>query len=85
MVSPVPKVYPPEKLDHLRKISGLMNFSKITDKILTEYLVEDMASTCDKAQYGNVKGVSVQHYLVKMLHQILLNLDKQSQSESFLY
>ena len=42
-----------------------------------------MASTCDKAQYGNVKGVSVQHYLVKMLHQILLNLDKQSQSESF--
>ena len=83
MVSPVPKVYPPEKLDHLRKISGLMNFSKITDKILTEYLVEDMASTWDKAQYGNVKGVSVQHYLVKMLHQILLNLDKQSQSESF--
>ena len=83
MVSPVPKVYPPEKLDHLRKISGLMNFSKITDKILTEYLVADMASTCDKAQYGNVKGVSVQHYLVKMLHQVLLNLDKQSQSESF--
>ena len=54
MVSPVPKVYPPEKLDHLRKISGLMNFSKITDKILTEFLVADMASTCDKTQYGDV-------------------------------
>ena len=85
MVSPVPKVYPPEKLDHLRKISGLMNFSKITDKILTEYLVADMASTCDKAQYGNVKGVSVQHYLVKMLHQILLNLDKQVSQNPLLY
>ena len=83
IVSPIPKVHPPEKLDHLRKISGLMNFSKITDSILTEYLVSDMASTCDRAQYGNVKGLSVQHYLVKMLHQILLNLDKSSQSESF--
>ena len=83
VVSPVPKVHPPEKLDHLRKISGLMNFSKITDSILTEYLVADMASTCDRAQYGNVKGLSVQHYLVKMLHQILLSLDQSSQSESF--
>ena len=42
-----------------------------------------MASTCDRAQYGNVKGLSVQHYLVKMLHQILLSLDQSSQSESF--
>lgn len=53
-----------------------MNFSKITDKILTEFIVEDMEPTCDKAQYGNVDGLSVQHYLIKMLHQILLNLDK---------
>ena len=42
-----------------------------------------MAPTCDKSQYGNVKGMSVQHYLIKMLHQILLNLDSNSQSESF--
>lgn len=83
IVTPVPKVFPPEKLDHLRKISGLMNFSKITDSILTEFLVADMAPTCDKSQYGNVKGMSVQHYLIKMLHQILLNLDSNSQSESF--
>ena len=60
-----------------------MNFSKITDKILTEFIVEDMEPTCDKAQYGNVDGLSVQHYLIKMLHQILLNLDKGYQSGSF--
>jgi hypothetical protein len=82
-VTPVPKVFPPEKLDHLRKIYGLPNFSKITDKILTEYLVKDMAPTCDKSQYGNVEGLSVQHYLIKMLHQILLKLDTNSQSQSF--
>ena len=60
-----------------------MNFSKITDNVLTEFLVEDMSPTCDKSQYGNVEGVSVQHYLIKMLHQILLQLDTSSQSESF--
>ena len=83
IVTPVPKVHPPEKLDHLRKISGLMNFSKITDSILSKYLVEDMDPTADKSQYGNVQGVSVQHYLVKMLHQILLNLETNNRSQSF--
>ena len=83
IVTPVPKVKVPEKLDQLRKISGLLNFSKITDSILTEFIVADMSMLSDKAQYGNVKGVSVQHYLIKMIHQILLKVDKTSQSGSF--
>ena len=33
-VTPVPKVFPPEKLEDLRKISGLLNCSKIADKII---------------------------------------------------
>ena len=74
---------PPEKMKHLRKISGLLNFAKITDKIISEFLVADMAPTCDKTQYGNVKGLSVQHYLIKMLHQILTQLDSNNPSESF--
>ena len=81
-VTPVPKVHPPEKLDQLRKISGLMNFSKVFDKILAEFLVKDMEPNIDKAQYGNVEGLSTQHYLVKMLHQVLLNLDSSKPSES---
>ena len=36
-VTPVPKVIPPEKLTDLRKISGLLNFSKITEKLLLSY------------------------------------------------
>ena len=39
----MPKVHPPEKLENLRKIAGLMNFSKVLDKILAEYLIKDMA------------------------------------------
>ena len=43
-VTPVPKVFPPEKLKDLRKISGLLNFSKITDKVVAELLASDMSS-----------------------------------------
>ena len=82
-VTPVPKVYPPEKMEHLRKISGLLNFSKITDSLLTEFLVADMAPKGDVAQYGNEEGLSVQHYLIKMLHEILTKLDNNNnQSEN---
>ena len=59
-----------------------LNFSKITDCILTEFLVADMTSLNDKAQYGNVKGVSVQHYLINMIHKILLSLDKANNSQN---
>ena len=82
-VTPVPKIHPPEKISDLRRISGLMNLSKITDKIIAELISEDMKHSRDKAQYGNQKKVSIQHYLVKMLHQILCNLDQNSTSKSF--
>ena len=82
-VTPVPKVFPPEQLKDLRKISGLLNFSKITDKIVGEYIIEDMKPSRDRAQYGNEKNVSIQHYLIKMLHKILTAVDTNSQSEAF--
>ena len=68
-VTPVPKTFPVEKLKELRKISGLLNFSKIADKVIAELLTEDMAEKRDKSQYGNQKKMSTQHYLVKMLHK----------------
>ena len=80
-VTPVPKIFPPEQLKDLRKISGLINFSKITDKIIGELVIEDMEPKRDKSQYGNEKNISIQHYLIKMLHKILLSVDKNSQSE----
>ena len=83
IVTPAAKVFPPEKLKDLRKISGLLNFSKIMDNILSEFLIKDMADSRDKSQYGNEKGLSVQHYLVKMLHKILVTLDINSLSKSF--
>ena len=81
-VTPVPKVHPPEKLSDLRRISGLLNLSKITDKIIAEIIAQDMQYSRDRAQYGNVKKVSLQHYLVKMLDKILSSLDQNSIKES---
>ena len=82
-VTPVPKVFPPEKLKDLRKISGLLNFSKITDKVVAELLASDMSSKRDNSQFGNQKNVSIQHYLIKLLHRILEGVDRNSQREAF--
>ena len=82
-VTPVPKISPPEKLKDLRKISCLLNFSKIADKVVAELLTEDMEEKRDKSQYGNQKNISIQHYLVKMLPKILISLDKNSKKEAF--
>ena len=82
-VTPVPKIYPPKKLTDLWKISGLLNFSKIADKFIAELLAEDMANKREKAQFGNQKKFSIQHYLIKILNQILTGVDKNSQDEAF--
>ena len=82
-VSPAPKTFPTEKIKDLRKISGLLNCSKVTDKIIGEYLIQDMADTRDRSQYGNEKNLSINHYLIKMLHRILCAVDRNSQSEAF--
>ena len=41
-----------------------------------------MKHTRDKSQYGNQKKLSTQHYLINMLHEILVNVDKNSVSKS---
>ena len=81
-VTPVPKVLPPEKLKDLRKISGLLNFSKITDKILAEFIAQDMKDSRDTSQYGNQKKIGTQHYLVNLLHKILTSLDETTNNKS---
>ena len=75
-VTPVPKVYSRLSLKHLRKISVFINFSKIS-----ELIVSDMKEKWEKTQFGNLKGTGVQQYLVKMIHKILCILDNNSKGE----
>ena len=41
-----------------------------------------MVQKRDKSQYGNQKNLSVQHYLINMLHKILKTLDEKSDKKS---
>ena len=81
-VTPVPKIFPPEKLKDLRKISGLPHCAKVLDKVISNYLIMDMAPNRDLAQYGNEKKLSSQHYLVKLIHRIVTVIDRNSKSEA---
>ena len=51
--------------------------------MLGEIIGSDMALKMDPTQYGNIKGVSIQHYLMKILHQILVKLDNNQQGDTF--
>ena len=42
-----------------------------------------MTPHVDPSQYGNEKGLSIQHYLVKMVHKILTILDRNNQEEKY--
>ena len=81
IVTPIPKVNEPKEIDDLRNISGLMNFNKVMEKLICKLVIEDMKGNMDSSQFGNLKGVSIQHYLVKMLDRVLSAIDKNSQGE----
>ena len=83
IVSPVPMVFPTLTMNDLRKIAGLKNLSKITEKIISEWLISDMSDLRDKSQYGNEKGVSVNHYLINMIHEILTGVDVNTSNQKF--
>ena len=74
-VTPAPKVYPPMTPDDLRKISGTKNLSKIYEALLSDTIIMDMDPSTDPSQFGNEKGLSIQHYLLKMVNKILTILD----------
>ena len=82
-ITPVPKVYPPMKMDKLRPISGLFVFNKIAEKIFSNILIKDMKDKLDASQFGNQKGLSIQHYLIKVIHKILTSLDNNSKGDAF--
>ena len=67
----------------MRNISGLLNFDKVMEKLISEIMVSDMMDKWDPSQYGNEKGTSIQHYLIKMIHRILTVLDNNSRRETF--
>ena len=83
IVTPVPKTYPPQTTEDLRKISGTKNLSKLFESLLSDSIIKDVSQNIDSAQFGNQKGLSTSHYLVKMVHRILTILDSNNQDEKY--
>ena len=81
VITPIPKAYPSKSESDLRPISGALNFAKVADKIMSSYIIHDMEPTRDQSQYGNEKGLSINHLLIQMLHQILKAVDTNNTSE----
>ena len=80
-VTPVPKVSCPQSPEELRNISGLLTFNKIAEQMIAELMIKDMSLKLDPAQYANQKGISLQHYLVKMIDKVLSDTDNNSRGE----
>ena len=59
----------------------MISWAKIVDKVISSYIIEDM--TKDKRQYGNERGLSVNHYLINMINKILLSVDKNSNTDKY--
>ena len=76
IITPVPKVYPCSSLDQLRNISGLFQFDKVMEKLISKLIISDMRSSRDVSQYGNSPKISIQHYLKKLIHKILESTHK---------
>ena len=56
--------------------------NKIMVKVTFKMIVRDMKDNMDPAQFWNKKGVLIQHYLVKMLDNIISALDNNSKVEA---
>ena len=82
VVTPVPKISQPKSVDDLRKISGLNNLNKIFEKIICRYMIKDMKSNMDPSQYGNTPGVSIIHYLIKLIDRVLKATNNRCKGES---
>ena len=68
------KVNPPESEDDLRNIAKTPFFSKVYESFIGGWLLPIIKSFLDPGQCG-LKGFSITHYLIKLLHFIHATLD----------
>ena len=60
----------------LRKISCTRDFSKLFERFLKKWILEDISAKLDPSQYGNQKGNGTDHLLVALVDRILKHLDQ---------
>ena len=78
VVVPIPKTKP-ATWDKLRLVSLTDHFAKVAEGFMAKWLLEDMENIIDPNQYGNRKGVSTTHYLIKLMDTLHMNANKPGQ------
>ena len=75
-IIPIPKENPPKALKDLRPISKTPIGGKILEKRIISELESDIKLTFDDpTQYGNTKGSSTTHYLIKLTNEAYMSND----------
>ena len=74
---PIPKSFPPSSEDDIRNISKTPFLSKVYESFIAGWLLPVIAPYLDPDQCGGLKGLSVSHYLIKLLDFIHVNWDKR--------
>ena len=64
---PIPKVHPPMSEDDLRNIAKTQFLSKVYEACVADWLLPIIQPYLDPGQCG-LKGMSITHYLIKLLH-----------------
>ena len=74
-ITPIPKINPPRALSDLRPISKTPIGGKIIEKAIMNELEKDIKGKLDLDQYGNTKGSSTTHYLIKLTDEAYRSTD----------
>ena len=75
-VTPLPKRKPPKQIESdLRCVSLVPIVSKLLEHFVCKWVREAVAPNIHPRRYGTVKGSSMTHALIEMLHLIQCNLD----------
>ena len=74
--TPIPKQYPPGSEDDIRNISCTPFFSKVYEAFLSDWLLPIVQPYLDPANCGGLRGTSISHYLIRLLHFIHATVDK---------
>ena len=75
-VTPVPKKPSPESPGDLRPVSLTPTFSKVLEQFIVPLIMADISPALDIHQYGNIKGASTAHYLIRLIHNMLNDLEE---------
>ena len=81
VITHIPREHPVITMEMLRPISSLLSFNKVQEMIIVEMVVSDMMPNLDPTKYGNRKKTSLSHYLIRLLHRILSETDRNSKGE----